>query len=160
MDRVRTQSSGIPALLRMIPRPIGPGTSFPSAPLPRPQAVRIRPPPASGSCRTGSRLPTPSRPQCRWRKPSGRPPRTSASATVARHLIPAGVNLEPGGGFGHRLPSFKRLQGHLGLQGRGVLSSLSGNFPPAPPSQLCLPGRSRIPTWLPVQPVRVRYGGQ
>ena len=63
MDRIKPQSSGTPALLRMIPRPVGPGTSFPSAPLR--QARRGRPPPAygspgpdaaSGGCRTGSTL--------------------------------------------------------------------------------------------------------
>ena len=47
MDRIKPQLSGTPALLRMIPRPVGPGSSFPSAPFL--QARRGRPPPAYGS---------------------------------------------------------------------------------------------------------------
>ena len=47
MDKIKPQLSGTPPLLLIIPRSVGPGTSFPSAPLL--QARRGRPPPAYGS---------------------------------------------------------------------------------------------------------------
>lgn len=49
LDEIRPQSSGTPALPRMIPRPAGPNTSSLSTPLL--QALRRRPPPASDSPR-------------------------------------------------------------------------------------------------------------
>ena len=49
MDRIGPQLSGTPALLRMIPIPVGPSTSFTSDPLLLPKAGCRITPPASGS---------------------------------------------------------------------------------------------------------------
>ena len=82
MDRIRPQLSGTPALLRMIPSPVGPSTSFPSGPHPLLQVHRRRPPPGSGSlgldgapgyCRTGSKHPIPSWLHWRWCRLSDKP---------------------------------------------------------------------------------------
>ena len=89
---LRASQARVRVLLAMIPVLVPLNFSLPLIPLPEHRWPRGTSRPGSGSpgldgvsghCRTGSRLPLPFVPRWRWRRLSGTPPRTSASATTA-----------------------------------------------------------------------------
>ena len=89
---LRVSQARVRVLLAMIPVLVPLNFSLPWIPLPEHRWPRGTSRPGSGSpgldgasghCRTESRLPLPAVPRWHWRRLSGTPPRTSASATTA-----------------------------------------------------------------------------
>ena len=72
------------------------------------------------------------------------------AAPSTQGLLPSlnlvGVDLEPGGQLGHRLLRPSLTQCNFRIEGRAVLSPLSGHFPLLLDSRRCPQFRSRIPT--------------